>query len=69
MSEIKSFSDYTSKYNSGVGAHPAFRTFNPQDINPSIKASDNLSRALAAIPEEEKEGTSELIKNLVIGLE
>ncbi len=34
-----------------------------------LTVSDNLSRALAAIPEEEKEGTSELIKNLVIGLE
>ncbi len=34
-----------------------------------LTVGDNLSRALAAIPEEEKQGTSELIKNLVIGLE
>ncbi len=34
-----------------------------------LTVGDNLSRALAAIPAEEKEGSSELIKNLIIGLE
>lgn len=34
-----------------------------------LTVGDNLSRAIDAIPEEEKQGASELIKNLVIGLE
>lgn len=37
-----------------------------QDLLP---VNDNLSRAMASIPETEKEGQNDLIKNLLVGLE